>query len=226
MAAALAPCRSIRRWSVRSPRSTRKQSSGPGTAPIAFCRNRSRSATAASEVTADAQDRVRVARPGTWSPSGRRCPRRVGRGCWMAGEANVLSTTTSGRRPPSASRRRHRGRGRGDVDDLEVRVRRRLEPDQPGPLGERLPQDVRAGRQVDVAGVDAGPAPDPLEIAVRPAVDVVPDDDLLARAGQLGDRGGRRRARRERRSRRVPPSRAATARSSRSRVGFCERAYS
>ena len=104
MAAALAPCRSIRRWSVRSPRSTRKQSSGPGTAPIAFCRNRSRSATAASEVTATPRtvsewpDRYLVAEWKTMSaPSGR--------GCWLAGEANVLSTTTSGRRPPSASRR-------------------------------------------------------------------------------------------------------------------------
>ena len=45
-------CRSTRRWSVRSPRRTRKQSSGPGTPPIAFWRNRSRSATASSLVTA------------------------------------------------------------------------------------------------------------------------------------------------------------------------------
>ena len=53
-------------------------------------------------------------------------------------------------------------------------------------------------RQVDVAGVDPGAAPDPLEVAVRAAVDVVTDDDLVARRRQLGDGRGRRRPRRER----------------------------
>ena len=38
---------------------------------------------------------------------------------------------------------------------------------------------------------------DPLEVAERAAVDVVADDDLLARTGELGDRRGRRGARRE-----------------------------
>ena len=51
-ASAFAACRSIRRASVRSPRRTRKQSNGPGTAPIAFWRNRRRSATSSSRVTA------------------------------------------------------------------------------------------------------------------------------------------------------------------------------
>ena len=82
------------------PRSTRKQSSGPGTPPIAFWRNRRRSATASSLVTATPQivslcpARYFVAEWNTMSaPSAR--------GCWMAGEANVLSMTMSGRRPPA-----------------------------------------------------------------------------------------------------------------------------
>ena len=88
--------------------------------------------------------------------------------------------------------------GRRDVDHLEMRVRGRLEPDQPRPFGERLPERVLPARQVDVAGVDPGAAPDPLEIAVRAAVDVVTDHDLVARRRQLRDGRGRRRPRRER----------------------------
>ena len=118
-------------------------------------------------------------------------------GRWSAGDANVLSTTTSGRRPPSASRRATVADGLRDVDDLEQRVRRRLEPDEPGALGERLPEDVRPGGQVDVARVDPLAALDALEIAIGPAVDVVADDDLLARSGELGDGRGRRRPRGE-----------------------------
>ena len=93
---------------------------------------------------------------------------------------------------------RDRRDDRRDVDDLEMRVRRRLEPDQPGAIGQRLPQRVLAGRHVHVSRVDAGAAPDLLEVSVRPAVDVVADDDLVARAGELGDRRGHRRSRGER----------------------------
>ena len=157
-------------------------------------------------------------------------------GRWMAGEANVLSTTISGRRPPSAARR---GDGRGDlgdVDDLEQRVRRRLEPDEPRPLGQRLPEHVRSrrpGRRSAASTPAAGPA-DALEIAVRAAVDVVADDDLVARPGELGDGRGRRRARGEgdpvpRRPRAPrPPARGARASGSasgrtRSRGAACRR---
>ena len=117
-------------------------------------------------------------------------------GRWMAGEANVLSTTISGRVPPSAARAIERVGHRRDVDDLEQRVGRRLEPDQAGPLGQGLPQRVGAGGEVDEARLDAraGPA-HALEIAVRAAVDVVADDDLVARASELGDRRGRGGAR-------------------------------
>ena len=87
----------MRSASVRSPRSTRKQSNGPGTAPIAFCRNRRRAATSSSFVTAtprivsECPPRYLVAEWNTTS-----APSSSGR--WRAGEANVLSMTRSGAR--------------------------------------------------------------------------------------------------------------------------------
>ena len=82
----------------------------PGTAPIAFWRKRSRSAAAASEVTAmprivsEWPARYFVAEWKTMS-----APTVSGR--WSAGDANVLSTTISGRAPPlSAARRATVGR--------------------------------------------------------------------------------------------------------------------
>ena len=89
------------------------------------------------------------------------------------------------------------GRG-GDVDESEMRVRGRFEPDEPRPLGQCLPEDVRPTVEVDVSGVHARRAVDPLEVAERAAVDVVADDDLFAARRQLGDGRGRRRAARER----------------------------
>ena len=85
-----------------------------------------------------------------------------------------------------------------DIDDLQVRVGRRLEPDEAGAPGQLLPERVGAGRQVRVMGVDAGWAVDALEVAERAAVDVVADDDLIAGDGELGDRRRRRRSARER----------------------------
>jgi hypothetical protein len=86
---------------------------------------------------------------------------------------------------------RDRRHGRHDVDDLQVRVGRRLEPDQPRSLGECLPERVLVRGEVDVPGIHAGAAADPLEVAERAAVDVVTDDDLVARSGELSDgRGG------------------------------------
>ena len=122
-------------------------------------------------------------------------PRASGR--WSAGEANVLSTTMRGRPPPSVARRRTVSRDRRDVDDLEQRIGRRLEPDETGAPGEGLPEHVRAGRQVDVSGVDALGPVDPFQIAEGAAVDVVAHDDLVARPGQFGDRRRRGRADRE-----------------------------
>ena len=169
---------------------------GRARAPAAFWRKRSRSATAGSRVTATPRivslwpARYFVAEWKTMS-----APRSSGR--WRTGVANVLSTTISGR-GPSPKRSRSTPADGLDVDDLQERVRRRLEPDEPGAVGQRLPHRLRVGREVCVSGDDAVRAADLLEVAERAAVDVVADDDLGLRAGELGDRGGRRRARRER----------------------------
>ena len=102
----------------------------------------------------------------------------------------------------------------------------RLEPDEAGPLGQRLPEHVRPGREVDVARVDARAAGGPARGSGT--------SRRRRRRRRRSRRRGRRAGRSPRsppsptrtRSRGVPPSSAATARSSRSRVGFCERAYS
>ena len=96
-----------------------------------------------------------------------------------------------GRPPP------HGLHGRRDVHQLEMRIGRALEPDQPGPLRQRLPERVLARGEIDVPGVHALAPVHPLEVAERAAVDVVADHDLVARPGQVGDRGGRRRPRGE-----------------------------
>ena len=57
--------------------------------------------------------------------------------------------------------------------------------------------DIRSGGEVHVARVDALATVDAFEIAIRPAVDVVADDDLIARPGEFGDGRGRRRPGRE-----------------------------
>ena len=189
MAAPFRPCRSIRRCSVRSPRRTRKQSSGPGTAPIAFWRNRSRSATAGPTSTAtptivsEWPARYFVAEWNTTSAP-------IVSGRWTAGDANVLSTTISGRRPPSATRRATTSATAAMSIDLEVRIRRRLEPDKPRALGQRLPQNVRAAGEIDVARLDPSASPNPLEVAERAAIHVIADHDLVAWRGELRKRRG------------------------------------
>ena len=164
-----------------------------------------------------AQDRVRVAgevlRRGVEDDVGAVLQRPLER----RGREGVVDDD---QRPPAALGRApgHDRDRRRDVDDLEVRVRRRLEPDEAGPLGQRLPQDVRPGREVDVARVHAGPATDPLEVPERAAVDVVADDDLVARSCQLGDRRRDRRPRGER-----DPVRPALERSDRPLQAFARR---
>ena len=224
--AAFAPWRSIRRCSVRSPRRTRKQSSGPGTAPIAFWRKRSRSATASSEVTATPRivsewpARYFVAEWKTMSAPERR-----------AAAGAPARRTCCRRRPAAAGRPRPRAARRSSAAAaMSTTLRCGFDgvSNQTSRVRSVSASQSASGpaREVDVAGVDAGAAADPLEVAERAAVDVVADDDLVAGPGQLGDRRGRPPSPTRRRSRGVPPSRAATARSSRSRVGFCERAYS
>ena len=91
-AAAFSQWRSMRTPSVLRPRRTRKQSSGPGTAPTAFWRKRSRSATASSLVpakpptTSEWPPRYLVVEwTTTWAPRAR--------GFCRYGVAKVLSTT-------------------------------------------------------------------------------------------------------------------------------------
>ena len=89
--------------------------------------------------------------------------------------------------------------GSCDVGQLEVRVGRRLEPEEPRSRGQLLPEDVRTGRQVGVSRLPCPARPmDPLQVAIRPAVDIVADDDLLAARRELGDRSGRGGTARER----------------------------
>src|SRR5258705_338619 len=99
IAVAFATCRSTRRWSVRRPRRTRKQSSGPGTAPIAFWRKWRRSARASSRVTAiprivsECPPRYFVAEWKTMSaPSSS--------GFWRAGEGDSVCSLLEGRDRP------------------------------------------------------------------------------------------------------------------------------
>ncbi len=86
-------CAATRRWSVRRPRWTRKQSNGPGTAPTAFWTNRTRSwrsgsrTTTAPPTTSEWPPRYFVAECTTAS-----APSSIGR-CTI-GVANVLSTAT------------------------------------------------------------------------------------------------------------------------------------
>ena len=179
---------------MRSPRSTRKQSSGPGTAPIAFCRNRSRSATAGVRGDRHAEDRVRV--------TGQVLRRRVEDdvGARRAAAAGGPATRTCCRPRPAAAGRPRPPRRATVATVAAMSTTLRCGFDGVSNQTSRVrsvsasQSDVRPGREVDVAGVDAGAAPDPLEVAERPAVDVVADDDLVAR---------RRRARRWPRS---PPT--------------------
>ena len=194
---AFATCRATRRWSVRSPRRTRKQSNGPGTPPIAFWRKWSRSAIGRIARHRDAEDRVAVAGEVLRrrvehdvraeierALEGRRGERVVDdeeRALGPAGEP------LGDRRAAAAMSTTFRS-GFVGVSNQTSRVS----------LGQRLPERVGVAGQVRVPRVDTGRTADPLEVAVRAAVDVVADDDLGP---------GRRRARRWRRSR---PSRTRT----------------
>ena len=79
-------------------------------------------------------------------------PRVSGR--WMAGDANVLSTTIERLAPAGRGALADDRDGGRDVDELEVRVGRALEPDQPGSFGQGFPEDVGARVDVDIARLD------------------------------------------------------------------------
>ena len=205
-AVAFATCRSTRRWSVRRPRRTRKQSSGPGTPPIAFWRNRSRSAIASSRVTATprivSEWPAEVLRRGVEDDVG--AERRAGSG-GPATRTCCRRRAAAGRSPLCSARSRIVRAAAAMSVSLRFGFDGRLEPDEPGPVGQLLPE-LRRGRRRGrrTARRRAARPVDPLEIAVRAAVDVVADDDLLAARRELGDRRRRRGTARERDPVRAP----------------------
>ena len=179
----------MRTASVLAPRSVRKQSSGPGTAPIEFWTKCRRSASSSSFVIDGAADRVGVAA----DVLRRRVHDDVG------AERERLLQVRARERVVDDDERAGRVRAlgdRGDVDDLEQRVGRRLEPDQVGRPLERLARDALV-RQVDELVVVALRGVELREQPVGAAVDVVDRDRARAGREQLHDRGRRAHAGRE-----------------------------
>ena len=182
----------MRRCRVLRPRSARKLSKGPCTAPTEFCRNAICSASSLLSPT--------TSMPPTMSEwplrnlvaecITRSAPCSSGR-CRI-GEAKVLSTATS--RPWRCGDRRDRLQ----VDDLQHRVGRGLDPEQLAVGPDRSLERAGVG-QVDVAEIQAGAAPaHALEQAIAAAVEIVHRDDVAAAVEQVeqGRRG--REAGRER----------------------------
>src|SRR5215211_6320424 len=148
-ARALSVCAPTRRWSVRRPRWTRKQSSGPGTAPTEFWTKRTRSWSAGSATitapptTSEWPPRYLVVEWTTASaPSSR--------GRWRAGVAKVLSTQTRASRECSTTAEMSttlssgfNGVGVGLVDQVEGQA----------PARENLVHEPE-GAAVEIAGED------------------------------------------------------------------------
>ena len=135
-AAALRAWASIRRCSVRSPRCTRKQSNGPGTAPTAFWTNRSCSYQSSSRVI-------------TTPPTTSECPPRYFVVECTTKSAPELQRTLVGRRGERVVDGDQRAAAAGDdaldVDHVEQRVGRRLDPDQARVVADRA-RHARPGR--------------------------------------------------------------------------------
>ena len=166
-------CAAMRRCSVRSPRWTRKQSSGPGTAPIAFCTKRTRSCSARVAHDRPRRRRRPSARRGTSSSSARPRRRRA-----RAGAGRRASRTCC--RPRRARRRCARPR---PATSITFSV---------GFVGVSTHTSLVSGRtarrdRVEVGLVDhvvlEAPAREHLvDEPVGAAVEVVGDDDVVARA--------------------------------------------
>ena len=214
-ASALAACAAIRRCSVRSPRWTRKQSNGPGTAPTLFWTNRTRSCTSGSRTT-------------TAPPTVSECPPRylVTRVHDRVG-AQLQRALVDRRRERVVDRDERAPADRGDlrlqVDDVQQGVGRRLDPHQLGVLAAARPRSPpdRPGRPT-CRSTRTASAP------CRPA-------GTSRRTGRWASRRGRRRSTPRSAARASPPSRTRTttparpparpsAASSAERVGFAERA--
>ena len=136
-----------------------------------------------------------------------------------AGDANVLSTTSSGRVGRIAVPLADGARRGGDVDHLEERVRR-VSNHTRRVLSVIASQSASAvPREVDVPGIDAVRRGGPARGSGRAAVDVVADDDLVPAAASSAIAA----VAAEPDANAIPsppPSSAATARCRRSRVGF------
>ena len=68
---------------------------------------------------------------------------------------------------------------RGDVDDLQQRIGRALEIDQPGVAGDGGGDRVEIG-EVDVAHVDAALGQDAREQAIGAAVEIIAGENFFA----------------------------------------------
>ena len=201
--------RATRSARVRSPRWTRKQSNGPGTAPTEFWTKRTRSCSSASAQITRARRRRRSGRRGTWWSSGRPRSRRARAGAGRSAWRRCC------RRPPRRLGRL--GDDGGDVDLVEQRVGRRLDPDQLRLGAQRGAQGVEVALVDEVVGEpEAGE--DLVDQAVGAAVEVERQDQVVAGRERRGQqRVGRRHAARERRA--VPPSSSPSAARARSGSG-------
>ena len=149
-------------------------------------------------------------------------------GRWMAGDANVLSTTSSGRSPRAPRWASSRSATasmsmtlRCGFDGVSSQTSRVVAPARrAAPRPDRL---ARSSQRV----VDAAWPGDPLEIAPGAAVHVVAGEDRLAWSDELGDRGRRSGAARERDPvPRRPPARRPPARVARGSGSGCGRTRS
>ena len=189
------------------PRRTSQQSKGPGTAPSDFCRKRSCAPRSSSFVRDEAADHVGVAA----EVLGRRVDDEVGserERLLQVGRGEGVVDDEEG-----ADGVRSVG-GAADVDDVQERVRRRLDPDEP-----HLLVEMRRQVLVELVGRDVGEAVSLRLVDLRghpvdAPVDVGDQDDPLARVDEMEQRRRRPEARGERDAvRRLPrgsraPSRA------------------
>ena len=192
----------MRRCRVRSPRWTRKESNGPGTAPTAFCTRWMCSLQSESARDDRAADRVRVAA----EVLRRRVDGEVGAVLERALVDRRRERVVDGdQRAPAP------GDDARDVDDVQQRVRRRLDPDQPRLVAQRGGDGVEVGLVDEVVG-QAPAAEHLVDEAVGAAVEVVRQHDVVAgrahrRDHARGSPPSRRRTRRRSRprARRAPP---------------------
>ena len=140
--------------------------------------------------------RRRSARRGTSSSECTTTSAPSASGCWRAGEANVLSTTTSA---PASWPRRARP---GDVGDPQQRIARRLDPHDPRGRSSSAAATASRSLMSTMRTPDAPRAEDPRDEPVGAAVDVAAEQHLVAglRARRAAGRL-RRRARRRTRAR-------------------------